>query len=231
MIVLNKKFFGGITMAKEKVKKPFYKKWWVWTIAVIIIAAATSGGEEEPVETASADVDTEQTDSNEAATDEATAEEKEEPKKEEEKKDEVKTAKIGETATVSDVGFTVESVEETNEIDSGNEFIENATTEGKFVIVTAKIENGKKEALTIDSSYFKIKTSDDVEYEPTTDGEVIMAMGDGAGDFFLQQINPGLSKSGKVVFEVPADFNLAETVLYCQTGFFGTESIEISLSE
>lgn len=33
-------------MAKEKVKKPFYKKWWVWLIAVIIIGAATSGGEE-----------------------------------------------------------------------------------------------------------------------------------------------------------------------------------------
>jgi hypothetical protein len=33
-------------MAKEKVKKPFYKKWWVWLIAVIIIGAAASGGEE-----------------------------------------------------------------------------------------------------------------------------------------------------------------------------------------
>ncbi|WP_374722582.1 hypothetical protein [Peribacillus tepidiphilus] len=34
-------------MAKEKVKKPFYKKWWVWLLAIIIIAGAASGGEEE----------------------------------------------------------------------------------------------------------------------------------------------------------------------------------------
>lgn len=31
-------------MSKEKVKKPFYKKWWVWAIAIIIIAAAVGGG-------------------------------------------------------------------------------------------------------------------------------------------------------------------------------------------
>jgi colicin import membrane protein len=39
---------------KEKVKKPFYKKWWVWVLAVIIIGSiATSGGEE----TATTDTD------------------------------------------------------------------------------------------------------------------------------------------------------------------------------
>jgi hypothetical protein len=31
---------------KEKVKKPFYKKWWVWVIAIIIVYAIFGGGEE-----------------------------------------------------------------------------------------------------------------------------------------------------------------------------------------
>ena len=31
---------------KEKVKKPFYKKWWVWVIAVIIVFAIFGGGED-----------------------------------------------------------------------------------------------------------------------------------------------------------------------------------------
>lgn len=31
----------------EKIKKPFYKKWWMWGIAVIILAVAASGGEDE----------------------------------------------------------------------------------------------------------------------------------------------------------------------------------------
>ncbi|GAB3792416.1 hypothetical protein [Virgibacillus kimchii] len=31
----------------ENIKKPFYKKWWVWGIAVIIIAVAATGGDDE----------------------------------------------------------------------------------------------------------------------------------------------------------------------------------------
>ena len=217
-------------MAKEKVKKPFYKKWWVWVLAIIIIGNIVNGGGEE--ETASRDTKAETASTEPAKTEEPKAEEpakKEEAKKEEPKKEEVKAFGIGEKATIADVGFTLNGVEETNEINSGNEFIPNATTEGKFIIADVSVENGQKEALTINSSFFKIKTTDEVEYEATTDGEVIMAMGDNMGDFFLEQINPGLSKSGKVVFEVPADLDLTKAVLYCQTGFWGTETIEIKL--
>jgi colicin import membrane protein len=39
-------------LAKEKVKKPFYKKWWVWVIAIIVVIGAT-GGDEEVKDTAS----------------------------------------------------------------------------------------------------------------------------------------------------------------------------------
>jgi len=34
-------------MAKEKVKKPFYKKWWVWVLAIIIIGAAVNGNDDD----------------------------------------------------------------------------------------------------------------------------------------------------------------------------------------
>ncbi len=118
-------------------------------------------------------------------------------------------------------------MEETSEIDSGNEFIENATTDGKYVIADVTIQNDKDESLTIDSSYFSISAGG-AQYDPITDGEVLMAMSE-EDDFFLEQINPGLSKRGKVVFEVPKDVELASTTLHAQTGFFGTESIEINL--
>lgn len=32
---------------KEKAKKPFYKKWWVWVLAVIILFVIFGGGEDE----------------------------------------------------------------------------------------------------------------------------------------------------------------------------------------
>ena len=38
---------------KEKVKKPFYKKWWVWVLAVIIIGSIATGGEEDSDQDAS----------------------------------------------------------------------------------------------------------------------------------------------------------------------------------
>lgn len=215
-------------MAKEKVKKPFYKKWWVWLIAIIVVISIATGGGEEETATEGTTENTSSTEKKEE-TPEKEVEKEEETPKEEPEKEEVKAVGIGEKATIADVTFTVNGVEESNEIKSGNEFIENATTEGKFIIVDVKIENSQKEALTINSNFFKIKTDDETEYEAVTDGEVIMAMGDDMGDFFLEQINPGLSKSGKVVFEVPADLDLSKAVLYCQTGFFGTESIEIRL--
>jgi Domain of unknown function (DUF4352) len=202
-------------MAKDKMKKPFYKKWWVWLIAIIVVVAIAGGGEEESSDK-KVEGSTPTADDNKV-------------KKEETKTDNVTTVGVGQKATIADVSFTVNGVEETSEIKSGNEFIENATTEGKFIIADVTIENGQSEALTVDSSYFKIKTADDTQFDAVTDGEVIMAMGDGAGDFFLQQINPGLSKSGKVVFEVPADLDLSKAVLQCQTGFWGTESIDIKL--
>ncbi|MFB4168288.1 DUF4352 domain-containing protein [Virgibacillus sp. JSM 102003] len=184
-----------------------------------IIIALFSGGDDSP--------DTASGDSGDTKQEETSDNNGQKKDKSEEGK--VKKAGIGETATVADVGFTVDNVKTTSEIDSGNEFVENATTSGKFVILDVTVKNDQKEALTIDSSYFKIKSADGTTYEPITDGQVMMAMGDSMGDFFLTQINPGLSKSGKVVFEVSKDLKLKDSVLHSQTGFFGTESIEISL--
>lgn len=199
-------------LAKNKVKKPFYKRVWVWVLAIIIIIAISTGGNESD-ETASTDTGNDeggQSREKDAA--------------------EVENAKIGETATIGDVGFTVNGVEETSEIDSGNEFIDNAQTDGKYVIIDIDVKNGKDESITINSSYFTLITGDGKEYEPNTDGTVTMAMGDAASGFFLEQINPDLNKSGKVIFETGEDVDINNATLQAQTGVFGTETIEISLS-
>lgn len=177
-------------------------------VVIVGIAIFASGGDEEASSTGN---------------DDSNSGEQEEQEKQ------VKKAGIGEEAKIANVGFTVTDAKSTGKIESGNEFTEDATTSGKFVILDVKIKNKKKEALTIDSSYFKIKTQDGTTFEPVTSGQVMMAMGSDANDFFMTQINPGLSKSGKVVFEVAKDVKLENTVLQAQTGFFGTESIEINL--
>jgi hypothetical protein len=48
--------------------------------------------------------------------------------------------------------------------------------------------------------------------------------------FFLQQLNPDVEMSGKVVFDVSADQAASQsTKLKVQTGSFGTQTAEIKL--
>ncbi|PRO65055.1 DUF4352 domain-containing protein [Alkalicoccus urumqiensis] len=139
----------------------------------------------------------------------------------------VESVGVGEPAEINDVAFTVNSVEEAEEL-GGGEFMDPATTSGKFVILDVTVSNDRDEALTIDSSFFKLYSSEGAEYEPARSGEVIMAMTD-EDDFFLEQVNPGLEKSGKVVFETGADVDVESSIMQGQTGFWGTETVEINL--
>ena len=54
-----------------------------------------------------------------------------------------------------------------------------------------------------DSNMFKIKTADGTEY--SADPELDMYVNEGGIGFFLEDINPNLSKTGKVVFELPTE--------------------------
>lgn len=211
-------------MGKEKVKKPFFKRIWVWVVAIILVVGifGGTGDDEQSVEEASA--------SENSKKESASEDDGEKEKTEEEEESNSNTARVGEPAVVEDVTFTVNEIEETTEISSGNEFIENATTSGKYIIIDVTVKNDKSESITIDSSFFNLSTDEGTTYEPNTDGTVMMAMGDSMDDFFLQQINPGLDKNGKVVFEVGEDISISDTKLHAQTGLFGTESIEILLS-
>jgi hypothetical protein len=214
-------------MKYDRVKKPFYKKWWVWLLAIIIIGAALSGGGDDgdPAGVVKNPVQESPKTSNEVPVVKETPVLTETPVEENKV-----TVAISVPATIADVSFTVNSVEETKEISSGNQYIDNATTEGKFIVVNVTVKNDKKEAITINSSFFKLITTSGVEYDPNTDGKVMMAMME-EENFFLQQVNPGLSKTGKVVFEVGSDLDLNATVLRGQTGFWGTETVEISLKK
>ncbi|MFN4215696.1 Ltp family lipoprotein [Exiguobacterium sp.] len=74
-------------MSKEKVKKPFYKKWWVWALAVIVFFGAVSG-EDEVVETTT-DSTTQSVDAESEAAEEVAVEETPETVEEETVEEEV----------------------------------------------------------------------------------------------------------------------------------------------
>lgn len=90
-------------MAKEKVKKPFYKKWWVWLLAIIVVIAIAGMSDE--------DGDDKEENSIETSGEKDTKKEK----KKDKKKDEKKVYKIGDTVEFKNTKFTLKEVTTTDE--------------------------------------------------------------------------------------------------------------------
>ena len=111
------------------------------------------------------------------------------------------TAKVGSTVNDGDLAFTVQSVDTAQTV--GNSFSQK-TAQGQYVILTVKIQNNGKDTKTINASDFTVVDSQGRKYDYSTDGQTAMEMTDGSTSFFLQQIQPSLSVTGKIVFDVPA---------------------------
>lgn len=115
--------------------------------------------------------------------------------------EQTKTAKVGDTVNDGDLAFTVQSVDNTQTI--GNSFTQK-TAQGTYYILTVKIQNNGKDTKTINASDFSVVDSQRRKYDYSNDGQTAMEMSNGATSFFLQQIQPSLSVTGKIVFDVPA---------------------------
>lgn len=156
---------------------------------------------------------------------ETTAEEKTDKK---DQKEEVKVYQIGDLVETGKLAYKVTNAESKSELKSDNEFIESATTSGQFILIDIEAFNNDKDARMIDSSMFKILDDQNREFDPSSDSEVMMVV-DGAIDFFLQDINPGLSKTGQLVFELPADAKSYSLQVSSGFGWSGGEYETIKL--
>jgi hypothetical protein len=101
-----------------------------------------------------------------------------------------------------------------------------------FVVVDLTVKNSGDKEVTIDSSFFKLL---DGSKTLSADSSASMSAnqdesGQITNSFFLQQLNPDVEMSGKVVFDVSADQAASQsTKLKVQTGSFGTQTAEIKL--
>ncbi|GAS84168.1 DUF4352 domain-containing protein [Paenibacillus amylolyticus] len=139
-----------------------------------------------------------------------------------ETKEEVKLAGIGDELKVGDVVFKVNKVSTKNEIKEGQILSYKPSSDGSvFLVVNATLKNEGKQMITTDSSFFQLKKGE-VTYAPTTMISVSNKI------FMYDGINPGLSQTGNVVFEIPEDLNDFE--LSVQTGFWGTEQGQIKIN-
>lgn len=198
--------------------KKFFKIGCLGIIGIVVLVAilgalAGGGAEEETPETNTA------APAEETATEETTEEAPAEEAAEEPAEEPVEEAGIGTEVKVGDVYFTANEV--TTATNVGGEY--GVTAQSQFTIVNVTVRNEKNEAITVDSSFFKLLSG---ERTYDSDGTAAIYANEDA-DFFLTSVNPGVSLTGNVVFDVPAD--LENPQMQVQTGFFGTETGIINL--
>ncbi|WP_242215639.1 DUF4352 domain-containing protein [Bacillus cereus group sp. BfR-BA-01383] len=133
---------------------------------------------------------------------------KEEPKKE--------LSKEGESSKVKIAVGSVESVDSV-----GGEYLKEKA-QGVFKVVEVTVTNNQKDAITVDANSFKLVDNKDREFTYSTQAQTAFDVGNGGqSDFFLKQLNPGLSQTGKIIFDVPADAQ--GLVLKARGGMTGKE--------
>jgi hypothetical protein len=102
--------------------------------------------------------------------------------------------KIGDTGEIGNFAFTVKDVIETKQN-------HDKKTENKYVIITVEAKNIVKKPEYVDSDHFVLLDAQERQYN--SDNDIL----DWAKDkfFTLHEINPGLTFTAKVAFEVPDD--------------------------
>lgn len=185
----------------EKVKKPFYKKWWVWLLAVIIIVAfANGGGEEETAKKVDSDTKATETSS--------TPEKKDEAVKD--------VYAVGEAVKLGENVLTVTNVSKS----TGSDF-DKPKQGHEYVIVTVQIENAGEENISYNPFDFKMSNSQGQIVDTgfiTVDSDTALSSG---------ELAPGGKVSGTVSFEQPA----GDTGLQLQysPSFWSDKTIKVNL--
>lgn len=120
------------------------------------------------------------------------------------------------------VSIKVNTVKEAESI-TDNGLVYNPDGGGKFIIVNLTAKNTGKELYSFVVNNFQIKSSDGKQYSPDT----IFT----AGSEYLNSgsINPGLSKTGYIAFEVPKNIKTSTLILEFQK-FWSLDTAQFSLS-
>ena len=181
-----------ICMAEVKAKKSWYKRWWAITLFIIlglsILGSLFSGNDTSSPPSNS----NPPTDSPQIAT----------------KTEEVKTYSMGDTIQAGDFKWKITKSSTATEIGqdlAGTFFGEKA--DGIFIILDVEVENTGKSAEYLMDSYLKIVDDQNREFSPNSVAAIYLKPQGSA--LMFEQVNPGIVKKGKIVFDVPAGLKVA----------------------
>lgn len=173
-------------MSEDKEKKSFYKKWWFWAIIIITVSAISSNNN----------------DNSNSSNPTSASTTSQQSKQTQNPSESVKPAVLSKEGEVSNVRFII--LKSSNLRNVGSNQFAKATASGIFKIITLSVTNNQKDAITMDASLFKLIDDKDREFTDSTDGQMAIQIDEKEG-LFLKSINPGLTVSGQIVFDVPPD--------------------------
>jgi hypothetical protein len=115
-------------------------------------------------------------------------------------------AELSKEGVSSDVKISVQKFESSDT--AGNNQFSTKKAQGVYKIVTLSITNNQKDAITVDGSSFKLLDSQSREFSYSSEAQLAISSSTGNQKkevFSLKQINPGMTVTGVVVFDVPKD--------------------------
>lgn len=130
--------------------------------------------------------------------------------------DGVNIENVGQPVKLNNLTITVEGSEERTYLEDSDE------TQGKVVLVQVTVQNDDNEARTIDDSMFQL-TAGGKTYEADT---TLSRYANDGSSLFFDKINPGLSLTANIAYEVPQ--NLSDYDILVEGGV-GTEAGEQTL--
>ena len=124
---------------------------------------------------------------------------------------------VGEVVEATKYSLVVNDYYETTHISSNNMFVEDITTDGKFIVVNLTIKNKENTQKTYSDFDIKLK-SGDLSFSATNNLDVVVIFEDYLS---YEQVNPQMSTTNVLVFEVPSDLDTYSI----EMGFFDTVEI------
>jgi hypothetical protein len=112
--------------------------------------------------------------------------------------------KLSKEAVSSNVKIAVESFDSKDKV--GDNEINTEKAQGVFKVIKVTLTNNQKDAITINANAFTLIDDQNRQFSYSSDAQIALETSSGEMDsFFLKKLNPGLSATGLVVFDVPKD--------------------------
>ncbi|SMY12690.1 DUF4352 domain-containing protein [Brevibacterium jeotgali] len=201
---------GQPTPAKRR--KPLWKRWWFWLLAIIaLFIIISAGGGDDSAEDASASADSGTAD--ESAAD-ASGEDDADEGEDEAPAEAASEYGVGDAVATGDWEVTVNDVA-SGVSELGDEFL-GTTAQGQFILVDMSVANTGSEPSFFFESDVSLQDAEGNTYSPDTEAGIYAATDSDV--MLLEEINPGNTATGVIVYDVPAD--VTPNVLEFQGGIF-----------